>query len=114
MQDSKANIWISFSPDIEVLGRTQGSSVCSKGGWWDANEIGISPQPIHTSDGWLIMYHGVHQTTSKASYRLGLALLILKIPGKFFTDLKDGYSGLVKCMNVVETLMMLFSLAGGF
>ncbi len=30
MQDSKANIWISFSPDIEVLGRTQGSSVCSR------------------------------------------------------------------------------------
>ena len=44
---------------------------------------------------------------------LGWLFLILKIPGKCFTGLKDGFSGLVNCMNAVGMLMMLFSLADG-
>ena len=53
-----------------------------EGGWWDANKIGRSPQPIQTPDGWLVMYHGVRQTVSKLSYRLGLVLLDLEDPTK--------------------------------
>ncbi len=38
---------------------------------------------MYTPEGWLIMYHGVRQTTSKISYRLGgLVLLDLKDPRK--------------------------------
>jgi predicted GH43/DUF377 family glycosyl hydrolase len=27
-----------------------------EGGWWDANKIGLSLQPIQTPNGWLVMY----------------------------------------------------------
>jgi predicted GH43/DUF377 family glycosyl hydrolase len=53
-----------------------------KGGWWDAVKIGIGPQPIETSEGWLIIYHGVKTTGSGSLYRLGLALLDLNDPMK--------------------------------
>jgi len=75
MAGAKANIWISFSPDMKYWGEHQVLLYAREGGWWDARRIGLSPQPIRVSDGWLIMYHGVRQTTSKASYRLGMALL---------------------------------------
>ncbi len=45
------------------------------GGWWDANKIGLSTPPLETSEGWLILYHGVKETVGGSIYRLGLALL---------------------------------------
>ena len=51
-----------------------------QGGWWDANKIGLSPPPIETPQGWLIIYHGVRQTAGGCLYRLGLALFDLKSP----------------------------------
>jgi hypothetical protein len=41
---------------------------------------GLSPQPIETPEGWLIIYHGVRQTAGGCLYRLGLALLDLEQP----------------------------------
>lgn len=79
---AKANIWISFSPDMKYWGEHEVLLYAREGGWWDARKIGLSPQPLRVSDGWLIMYHGVRQTTSKASYRLGMALLDLEDPRK--------------------------------
>ena len=40
-----------------------------------ANEFGLSPPPLETSEGWLILYHGVRETVGGSIYRLGLALL---------------------------------------
>ncbi|AKB81721.1 hypothetical protein MSBR3_1143 [Methanosarcina barkeri 3] len=80
--DAKANIWISFSPDMKYWGEHKVLLYARKGGWWDARKIGLAPPPMQTSDGWLIMYYGVRQTTSKRSYRLGLALLDLEDPTK--------------------------------
>jgi predicted GH43/DUF377 family glycosyl hydrolase len=51
-----------------------------RGGWWDANKIGISPPLIETSQGWLMIYHGVKQNAAGCIYRLGLALFDLKNP----------------------------------
>ena len=51
-----------------------------RGAWWDANKIGLSPQPIETPEGWLIIYHGVRNTPGGCLYRLGLALLDLEQP----------------------------------
>jgi len=51
-----------------------------KGAWWDANKIGLSPPPIKTSEGWLVIYHGVRQSCSGCLYRIGLALFDLKKP----------------------------------
>jgi predicted GH43/DUF377 family glycosyl hydrolase len=53
-----------------------------RGAWWDANKIGLSPPPIETSRGWLVLYHGVRQTPSGCLYRLGLALFDLENPAK--------------------------------
>jgi len=82
ISSAKSNIWISFSPDMKYWGEHQVLLYAREGGWWDANKIGLSPQPIYTDEGWLIMYHGVRATTSKISYRLGLALLDLENPRK--------------------------------
>jgi len=78
----KANIWISFSTDMKSWGEHEVLMYAREGGWWDAYKIGLSPQPLRTTDGWLVMYHGVRQTTPKKSYRLGLALLDLQDPRK--------------------------------
>ena len=78
----KANIWLSFSTDMTEWGRHKVLMFAREGGWWDAYKIGLSPQPMRVPDGWLIMYHGVRQTTPKISYRLGLALLDLEDPRK--------------------------------
>ena len=78
----KANIWLSFSSDMKSWGEHEVLMYAREGGWWDAYKIGLSPQPIRVSDGWLIMYHGVRQTSAKLSYRLGLALLDLEDPRK--------------------------------
>ncbi len=50
------------------------------GGWWDANKIGLSTPPIETPRGWLMIYHGVRQTSAGSLYRLGLALFDLQQP----------------------------------
>ncbi|MBW1697941.1 MAG: glycosidase [Deltaproteobacteria bacterium] len=75
-----AHIWISFSPDLKHWGDHQILIRARKGGWWDANKIGLSPPPLKTDQGWLILYHGVRMTASGAIYRLGLALLDLENP----------------------------------
>ena len=79
---AKANIWVSFSPDMRYWGEHKVLLYAREGGWWDASNIGLCPQPLLTSDGWLIMYHGVRQTTPKLSYRLGLVLLDFEDPTK--------------------------------
>lgn len=75
-----ANIWISFSPDLRHWGGHQIILQARQGGWWDANKIGLSPPPIETSQGWLVIYHGVRQTAAGCIYRLGLALFDLHSP----------------------------------
>ena len=78
----KANIWISFSPDLKHWGDYSVVLEAREGGWWDANKIGLGPQPIETEEGWLIIYHGVRRTTYGSIYRVGLALLDLDDPRK--------------------------------
>jgi predicted GH43/DUF377 family glycosyl hydrolase len=79
---SGAHIWISFSPDLIHWGNYQVLLPARTGGWWDSNKIGLSPPPIETEEGWLIIYHGVRVTASGSIYRLGLALLDLDDPTK--------------------------------
>jgi predicted GH43/DUF377 family glycosyl hydrolase len=70
-----AEMWISYSPDLTHWGDHRVLIQAREGGWWDARKIGLSPPPIETSEGWLLLYHGVRQTAAGALYRLGLALL---------------------------------------
>jgi len=76
----RAHIWISYSPDLKNWGKHILMMDARKGAWWDANKIGLSPPPIETPYGWLVIYHGVKQSCSGCIYRLGLALFDLKKP----------------------------------
>jgi predicted GH43/DUF377 family glycosyl hydrolase len=75
MAGLSAHIWISFSPDLRHWGDAQILLPARRGGFWDANKVGIGPPPLLTSQGWLVCYHGVRVTASGSIYRLGLALL---------------------------------------
>lgn len=76
------HIWISFSPDLRHWGEHRILIQTREGCWWDANKIGLSPQPLRIPEGWLILYHGVRQTGGGVIYRLGFALLDLEEPTK--------------------------------
>jgi predicted GH43/DUF377 family glycosyl hydrolase len=77
-----AHIWISYSPDLRHWGSHKLMLEARRGAWWDANKIGMSPPPIETPRGWLMIYHGVRRTPSSSIYRLGLALFDLEQPEK--------------------------------
>ena len=76
------HMWISYSPDLRYWGDHKLMLKARRGAWWDANKIGLSPPPIETSRGWLVLYHGVRHTASGALYRLGVALFDLDQPEK--------------------------------
>lgn len=76
----RAHIWISYSPDLTHWGSHTLMMQARRGGWWDANKIGLSSPPIETPQGWLMIYHGVRQTAAGSLYRLGLALFDLNFP----------------------------------
>ena len=52
-------MWISYSPDLRHWGSHKIILEARRGGWWDANKIGLCSPPIETSKGWLTIYHGV-------------------------------------------------------
>ncbi|MFZ1290065.1 MAG: glycosidase [Melioribacteraceae bacterium] len=76
----RAHMWISYSPDLIHWGSHKLMMNARKGAWWDANKIGLSPPPIETPQGWLVIYHGVKQSCGGCIYRLGLALFDLNKP----------------------------------
>ncbi len=80
--EKSAHIWLSSSDDLVHWGRHTIGIAARNGAWWDANKVGLSPPPLETDEGWLIMYHGVRQTASGAIYRIGFALLALDDPAR--------------------------------
>ncbi len=80
MEGDGAHIWVSFSPDLRNWGGHKLMLKARRGGWWDANKVGLSPPLIETPDGWLMIYHGVRRTGAGCLYRLGLALFSLDQP----------------------------------
>ncbi|HEY5256390.1 MAG TPA: glycosidase [Acidobacteriaceae bacterium] len=75
-----AHMWISYSPDLRHWGSHKVMLAARRGGWWDANKIGLCSPPIETEKGWLVIYHGVRQTAAGGLYRLGLSLFDLEKP----------------------------------
>lgn len=78
----RAHMWISYSPDLKHWGDHSVMLMARRGPFWDANKIGLSPPPIETKEGWLVIYHGVKLTPAGALYRLGLALFDLEDPSR--------------------------------
>jgi len=77
-----SHMWLSFSPDLRHWGDSRVLLPARRGGWWDANKVGLGPPPLLTKQGWLVCYHGVRVTASGSIYRLGLALLDRDDPTK--------------------------------
>jgi predicted GH43/DUF377 family glycosyl hydrolase len=82
MTHGRGDIWLSFSPDLRNWGGHRPVLQARRGGWWDANKVGLSPPLIETPRGWLMVYHGVRHTASGSIYRLGAALLDLERPDR--------------------------------
>ncbi len=76
-------IYLSRSSDLIHWGRHRHvmSPVREENGW-QSTKIGAGPIPIETSEGWLLLYHGVVTTCNGFIYSIGAALLDLDEPWK--------------------------------
>jgi beta-1,4-mannooligosaccharide/beta-1,4-mannosyl-N-acetylglucosamine phosphorylase len=73
------DIFLSESPDLVYWGRHR--HVMGKGtNWWEDLKIGGGPAPIETSDGWLLLYHGVQNSCNGFVYSMGGAILDIDNP----------------------------------
>lgn len=69
----QSSIWISFSDDLMVWNQKSELLLQGRVGTWE-EKVGGSTPPLRTSDGWLLIYHGV-ENGGKGYYRTGVALL---------------------------------------
>lgn len=79
----KAGIWISYSDDLQNWKDTQ--LIAKPEFPWESNRIGGSLPPIKTSEGWLVIYHGVETLDARTNlvvYRAGAMLLDIDNPTK--------------------------------
>lgn len=68
------DIFLSESRDMEFWGRHR--HVMGKSDrWWENVKIGGGAAPIETSEGWLLIYHGVTGTCNGFVYSIGGAIL---------------------------------------
>jgi len=83
------DIVLSHSPDLTFWGKHR--HVMSKGNksWWENTKIGAGPVPIETTEGWLLIYHGVTTTCNGFVYSMGAALLDLNEPNKVLYRTRD-------------------------
>jgi beta-1,4-mannooligosaccharide/beta-1,4-mannosyl-N-acetylglucosamine phosphorylase len=75
------DIYYSESPDLTYWGRHR-YVMGTKPGGWESVKIGAGPVPIETSEGWLLIYHGVQMSCSAFTYSMGIVLLDLDQPWK--------------------------------
>jgi beta-1,4-mannooligosaccharide/beta-1,4-mannosyl-N-acetylglucosamine phosphorylase len=78
------DIFISQSPDMTYWGEHRLAMSVYKGAAssWQSLKIGAGPIPIETSEGWLMIYHGVLCSCNGFVYSFGAALLDLDEPWK--------------------------------
>jgi len=80
--------WISYSYDLIHWGDSE-IVFETRPGFWDADRVGPGAPPILTKKGWLLIYHGVKNTSAGPIYRLGVALFDLKNPAKLIGRSKE-------------------------
>ena len=78
------DIFYCESPDLEFWGRHRHVMAPAefKESAWQCMKIGAGPVPIETSEGWLLIYHGVLHSCNGYVYAFGSALLDLEQPWK--------------------------------
>ncbi|MFO7742453.1 MAG: glycoside hydrolase family 130 protein [Anaerolineae bacterium] len=72
------DIYYSESPDMTHWGRHR--LVMRTASGWQSTKIGAGPSPIETSEGWLMVYHGVLTSCNGFVYSMGAALLDIDRP----------------------------------
>lgn len=75
------DIYYSESPDLTYWGKHR-HVMSPMDNSWQFTKIGGGPAPIETSEGWLLIYHGVLQSCNGFVYSAGVALLDLEQPWK--------------------------------
>ncbi len=82
------SIFYSESPDLIHWGRHR--RVMAPEPWgWASTKVGAGPVPIETSEGWLLIYHGVLTSCNGFVYSMGAALLDLDEPWKVIARGRD-------------------------
>ncbi|MDR0540821.1 MAG: glycoside hydrolase family 130 protein [Dysgonamonadaceae bacterium] len=78
------DIFYSESPDMQFWGRHRHvmSPAPFEQSAWQCTKIGAGPIPVETSEGWLLIYHGVLQSCNGFVYSFGSALLDKEQPWK--------------------------------
>jgi beta-1,4-mannooligosaccharide/beta-1,4-mannosyl-N-acetylglucosamine phosphorylase len=72
------DIFYSESPDMAHWGRHR--FVMKPAGGWQSTKVGAGPIPIETTEGWLLIYHGVLTSCNGFVYSMGAALLDVDRP----------------------------------
>lgn len=75
------DIYYSTSPDMIHWGKHRFVMGALREGW-QSTKIGAGPVPIETSEGWLMIYHGVLTSCNGFVYSMGATLLDLEEPWK--------------------------------
>ena len=76
------DIFLSESPDLEYWGHHRHVMERGGRGWWESLKIGGGPAPIETSEGWLMLYHGVCNNCNGFVYSIGVCILDKDEPSK--------------------------------
>jgi predicted GH43/DUF377 family glycosyl hydrolase len=74
----RPGMWISYSEDLMTWTNPALVAV-SENPDWEGRKIGGAATPLRTDEGWLVLYHGVDESSV---YRIGAMLLDLKNPEK--------------------------------
>ena len=110
-QDDRANMWISYSPDLIYWGKSKCIAQRAHNGNWQWQKIGAGAVPIKTEHGWLEIWHAVH-TMARYNYvyHLGVMLLDLNDPSRVIArsrgpilSPRELYERVGLTMNVVFT-----------
>lgn len=91
-QYDQGNMWISYSPDLVFWGKSD-IVLETRFHCWDELKLGPACVPIKTSQGWLVIYHGVRNNASTCIYKLGVCLLDLDNPSKVLARSKNSILG---------------------
>jgi beta-1,4-mannooligosaccharide/beta-1,4-mannosyl-N-acetylglucosamine phosphorylase len=81
------DIFYATSPDLTHWGCHR--FVMGPCGGWQSTKVGPGPAPIETSEGWLLIYHGVWTSCNGYLYYAGGALLDLEKPWKVLYRTQD-------------------------
>ncbi len=82
------DIYLSQSPDMTFWGKHR-LVMPTTHYWWKNVKLGAGPIPIETTEGWLLIYHGVCATCSGFIYSTGAALLDIDDPSRVIVDCEN-------------------------